>query len=190
MESNDSQSFCTYCGQFLDTDVRFCPGCGTRVPGRNPDDVQQERQVVKDALDRQLRWAAYMMLVYSIPFLLIGLYVIIVADELAEVLMNDPTFRGYIDYYGFTIDDVRGYFEYAGFAYLTSSIFGIASAFLCMKRARFWLATLLCILSVLSGVAGFFALFLGLFAFWFIISARLGFKEKEEELNAALDQIQ
>ena len=46
----DNQNFCVQCGQYLAEDAKFCPSCGARVPGRNPDLVEQDRQAVRDVM--------------------------------------------------------------------------------------------------------------------------------------------
>ncbi len=186
----DSQNFCRHCGQTLAANSRFCAACGTRVPGRNQEEVEQEKKMVRDAAATQLRWASNLMLIYSIPFLIAGLYVLLSIDSLVDMMMNDATVRDYLDYYGLTSDDLYSYFEYAGYAYIVSSICGLGSAILCRKRTKYWAAAGLCIVSVLLGVAGFLALFLGLIAFWMIISGRMCFIEHEAELESILDNIE
>ena len=43
MESESNQNFCYQCGHMLTPEQKFCPECGTRVPGRNPEAVEQEK---------------------------------------------------------------------------------------------------------------------------------------------------
>ena len=73
----DNQNFCVRCGQNLAPDAKFCPACGTRVPGRNQEQVEEERQAVRDLAKSRLNWATAMMLIYSIPFMLIGIYLLV-----------------------------------------------------------------------------------------------------------------
>ena len=53
----DNQNFCVQCGQYLAEDAKFCPSCGARVPGRNPDLVEQDRQAVRDVMKYRMYWA-------------------------------------------------------------------------------------------------------------------------------------
>ena len=43
----DNQNFCTRCGHLLSDSARFCPECGARVPGRNPEQVEEEKTKTK-----------------------------------------------------------------------------------------------------------------------------------------------
>lgn len=189
MESGEAQNFCTHCGHVLTADQRFCPECGTRVPGRNPEAVQQEKADIKYGIGRQLVWAAALMLIYSVPFLVVGIYVALSAESMTDMMFDDPTILSYIEQYGFTRQDVLDYFEVASIAYIISSVCGIVSAYLCYTKQHFWPALILCVVSVMTGVAGFVALFMGLFAFWLILSGKMGFKEYESELDSELSKI-
>lgn len=185
MEGNQ-QSFCTHCGQNLREGDLFCPACGTRVPTADPHMAEAEKAQVREGIQRQLRWAAMLMLVYSIPFLILGIYVLVDMNSLVDALMGNPQF---VEYSGFTREEVVVYFQYAGFMYIVSSLCGIGSAVLCWKGTKFWFAVILCIMSIIIGGAGFLAIFMGLFAFWMILSGKLGFEEYSEKLEQALEQI-
>lgn len=189
MESESNQNFCYHCGHMLTPEQKFCPECGTRVPGRDSEAVEQEKTEIREAVGKQLKWAAAMMLVYSIPFLVIGIYVVVAADSMTDLIWNNSNTQSYIEQYGLSYDEIHSYFEYAAFAYIISSVCGIISAYLCLKREHYWPALILCILSFMTGTAGFIALFMGIMAFWMIMSGKLGFKEYEEELDSQLSGI-
>lgn len=89
----DNQNFCTRCGHMLSESARFCPECGARVPGRNPEQVEEEKQAIRSAMDRQLRWAAILMIIYSVPFLVIGVYTAFSVESMAASWSTIPTFR-------------------------------------------------------------------------------------------------
>lgn len=182
----EEQRFCTYCGQNLSGNARFCPSCGTKVPSDDPAVAEAEKAKIKDSLGNQLNWAAVLMLVYSVPFLIFGLYLLIDLNSIVDILMADPNF---VEMYGFSREEVTQYFNYAVFAYLASSICGIVSAVLCWKRMHYWVALILCIFSVFTGAAGFLALFMGLFAFWMILAGRIGFSEYSDKLDEELAQM-
>lgn len=91
MES-DNQNFCTRCGRSLAADARYCPECGARVPGRNPEQVEEEKEMVRSAVTRQLKWAAVAMAIYSIPFLILGIYTAFSIDSMTDLVINDPNF--------------------------------------------------------------------------------------------------
>lgn len=186
----DNQNFCTRCGCSLSDQARYCPECGARVPGRNPEQVEEEKQMVRTAVGRQLNWATALMLIYSVPFLVLGIYTAVSIDSMTDLIVNDPNFSSYADMYGLTYDEVHSYFEYAAYAYIISSVCGIASAACCWKKSHYWAALVLCIVSIFTGAAGFLALFLGFIAMWMIMTAKLGFKEYADRLDDALSEIQ
>ena len=124
----DNQNFCVQCGQYLAEDAKFCPSCGARVPGRNPDLVEQDRQAVRDVMKYRMYWAIALMLIYSIPFLIIGVYLAVDLDSIVNMIMTDPLYADYVDYYGWTYDQLHEVFYYASFAYILSSVCGIVSA--------------------------------------------------------------
>ena len=186
----DNQNFCTRCGHVLSASARFCPECGARVPGRNPEQVEEEKEAIRSAMDRQLSWAAVLMLIYSIPFLVIGVYTAVSMDAMVDLVVNDPNFSSYADAYGLTYDEVHAYFEYAAYAYIISSVCGLVSAVCCWKRTHFWVALILCILSIFTGAAGFLALFMGFIALWMIIGARGRFREYAANFEEMLSRIE
>ena len=54
----------------------------------------------------------------------------------------------------------------------------------------FWIAVILCIVSMFTGAMGLFALFMGMFAFWTILTSKLAFVEYQDQLEGELDKIQ
>ena len=201
----DNQNFCVQCGQILADDAKFCPACGARVPGRNPEQVEQERQAVRDVMKYRMYWAVALMLIYSIPFLIIGVYLAVDLDSIVNMLMTDPLYADYVDYYGWTYDQLHEVLYYASFAYILSSVCGIVSSVLCWKRTQYWVALILCIVSMFTGAMGLFALFMGMFAtgamglfalfmgmfaFWTILTSKLSFREYEDQLEGELNKIQ
>lgn len=187
---SDNQNFCTRCGRSLAEDARYCPECGARVPGRNPEQVEEERQMVRTAVIRQLKWAAVAMAIYSIPFLIIGIYTAVSIDSMTDLVVNDPNFSSYAEAYGLTYDEVHSYFQYASILYIVSSLCGLVSVACCWRRTHYWVALAACILSIFIGASGLLALFLGFIALWLVMTSKLGFKEYEDRLDEALSEIQ
>ena len=186
----DNQNFCIQCGQVLAADAKFCPACGARVPGRNPEQVEAEKQEIRDVMKARLNWAVALMLIYSIPFLIIGIYILVDLDGLVNMIMTDPLYADYVDYYGWTASQLTDVFEVAGYAYILSSVCGIVSSVLCWKRTKYWIAVILCVMSMFTGAMGLFALFMGMFAFWTILTSKLAFAEYQDQLEGELDKIQ
>ncbi len=187
MTENDK--FCTKCGQNISASVRFCPSCGARVQGPTDEEISAEKGAFVQAMAGRLKLASVMMIVYSVPFLILGVYCLADASGLAAGVFNEPAFAEAIDYYGLTQAEVADLFGSVGILYILSSVFGLASAFLCYKRRMYWVALIACILSFLTGVAGFFALFMGLLAFWMILGGRFAFEEYAEELDREFEKL-
>ena len=186
----DNQNFCVQCGQYLAPDAKFCPACGARVPGRSPEAVEADRQAFRDGLRYRLYWAMALMLIYSIPFLVIGVYLAVDYSGIANMIMTDPLYTGYVDYYGWTYDQLCDAFQVASYAYILSSVCGIVSSVLCWKRRHYWVAVILCMVSMFTGASGLFALFMGMFAFWIILTSKLTFSEYADDLEGELNRIQ
>lgn len=185
----DNQNFCIRCGQILSDSDKFCPACGARVPGRSPEQVEAERQAVRDGMSRRLNWAVALMLIYGIPFLIIGVWMLVDLNGIVETFMSSPTYAGYIEYYGLSEAEIHDLFYWESIAYVIAGVCGIVSGILCYKRTGYWAAVLLCLVSMFTGAAGLFALFMGMFAFWIIITSRPVFTKYQGELEDALQEI-
>lgn len=179
----DEKKFCTRCGRYLEQGVSFCPDCGLRVPGRSPEQIEEDKAQVRSLMASRLKWAAVMMLVYSIPFLILGVYISVGLDGFVNELFTNPAYSDYVEFYGLTQDEVSGVLRYAAIMYIVSSVCGIASAALCMKRRMYWVAMILCVMSFLLGTMGFFGLFIGLGAFWLIMSSKLCFEDYSDKFD-------
>ncbi|MGN0098262.1 MAG: zinc ribbon domain-containing protein [Candidatus Methanomethylophilaceae archaeon] len=185
----DNQNFCVKCGQFLDEGARFCPACGMRVPGRSLEQVEAEREEVRSLMTSHLKLAAIMMLVYSIPFLIIGIVITVSLDSIVDELINNPSYESYMEIMGLSETELHDVLQQCGLMYIVSSVCGVLSSVLCFKRRMYWVAVLLCILSFLIGSTGFFALFMGLGAFWLLLSSKLVFSEYSDMLDEELTKI-
>lgn len=169
----EDNNFCTRCGHSLSGMDKFCPECGFRVPGRNPEQEAKEIEALDNALDTRVKWAGYLMLAYSIPFLIMGIWVLVDQSYIIDTLWGY-----YQDYAGVTEAELEEFVRYAGYMYIVSSVAGIASAVFCIKKKMFWIALVLCMVSMLTGVAGFLSLFMGLIALWIILTSKPVFDGK------------
>ncbi len=186
----DQYEFCTQCGAKLSPNTRYCPECGTRVPGRNPELVEAEKEAIRTSLRSRPRWAGWLMLIYGIPLLCLGLYYLIDAQSITDMFWQNPTFVEQMNALGITMADFEQYLVYLGTAWIISGASGIISAALCFYRRFYYAALALCIVSAILAVSGFLALFFGLISFWIILSSKGGFKEFEDEVEKELNSIQ
>ena len=181
----DNKNFCVNCGaQLSDTD-KFCSACGARVPGRNPEQVAEEKDTIRTALNMRLKWPIIMMLLYAIPFLIFGIALLYNSDFLVETIMDNQ-----VDGMELTEDLVRDGVQFLAIAYLISSVSAIVSSICCYKAKYFWVAVVTCFISIFTGIAGIFALFMGLFALLEIFTSKLAFEEYRDQLESKLDAIQ
>ena len=185
----EKKQFCTRCGRYLEQGVSFCPDCGLRVPGRSQEQIEEEKAQVRSAMNTRLKWAGIMMLVYSIPFLIIGIYIFVCLDGFVNELFTNPAYADYVDFYGLTQDEMTAFLKYVALIYIASSACGIVSSILCFKRRLYWVAMVLCVMSFLMGTMGFFGLFIGLGAFWMLMSSKLCFEEYSDRFDDEFSKI-
>lgn len=186
----DQNEFCTQCGAKLSPNTRYCPECGTRVPGRNPEAVEAEKEMIRTAVRSRPKWAGLLMLIYGLPLLCMGLYYFIDAHGITEMLWQNSTFVEQMIELGITQTEFEKYLAYFGVAWTISGASGVISAVLCFTRKYYYAALGLCILSAILAVSGFLALFFGLISFWIILSSKAGFKQFEGRLEEELNTIQ
>ncbi len=187
MEEN--QEFCVRCGHYLTEGAQFCPECGLRVPGRSPEQVEAEKEQIRSLISKRLDYAAILMLIYSVPFLIVGAYLVLDLNGVVQMLLSNPTYADLISSYGLTESELHDFLMWSSVAYIASSAMGIVSAVLCHKRRMYWLALSLCVMSMLTGVAGFIAMMMALGAFWMILSSKMAFREYESRFEEELSRM-
>lgn len=186
----DQIEFCAQCGAKLSLNTKYCPECGNRVPGRNQEAVEAEKEMIRTAIRSRPRWAGYLMLIYGIPLLCMGLYYLIDAQGITDMLWQNSTFVDQMNSLGITMEEFEKYLIYFGSAWIISGASGIISAALCFTRKHYYVALVLCIISAILAVSGFIAMFFGLISFWIILSSKLGFKEYESKMEEELQVIE
>ncbi|MCK9322396.1 MAG: zinc-ribbon domain-containing protein [Candidatus Methanomethylophilaceae archaeon] len=187
---SDHSEFCTQCGAKLNSNNHFCPECGAGVPGMNPEKVKAEKEAIRESIKGRLGWAGIMILVYSVPFLIMGLYYLFDSTSIANALWNNSTIHQQLINMGWTFENLKDYLMYFGAGWLISGATGIIAAVACFKRTNYYVAMIFCLISALFAITGIFAFLLGFLAFWFIMSSKLGFKENEAELEEQLNTIE
>lgn len=160
-------NFCTRCGRKLSENDRFCPECGFRVAEPDPEEQKAAEAAVFDAMASRLRISVVLMLIYAIPMLILGLYILVDASTITDVL-----YGAYQEYAGVTEAEIDQLVKWAGYAYLVSGVTGCAASALCLKTKAYWVAVTLCMMSMFTGVMGFFALFMGMIAFWLVLTSK------------------
>lgn len=160
-------NFCTRCGRSLSPNDIFCPECGFRVAKPDPEEQKAAETAMFDAMSSRLKIGVAMMLIYAIPMLILGLYILVDAATITDVL-----YGAYQEYAGVTEEEIDQLVKWAGYAYLISGVTGCAASALCLKTKAYWVAVTLCIMSMFTGVMGLFALFMGMISFWIVLTSK------------------
>ena len=159
--------FCERCGRKLSPQDKFCPECGMMVANDTSSGDALFMEEAFQRMESRLNLASFMMLIYAIPLLFVGIYILIDSATIADTL-----FSIYQEYAGVTESELDQYVKWVGYTCLASGVMGTVSAALCYKRCAFWAALFTCILSTFTGVFGFLALMLGMISFWLILSGK------------------
>lgn len=180
------EEFCVKCGVKLSKDAYFCPSCGYHVPGKEEAEKAAERNYLINMFQSHAKWAGYLMLIYGIPLLILGLYYLFDSNGIANSLWNDSNIHQQLVDWGITYDELVKYLQYWGAGWLISGVAGILSAVLCIKRRSYILALILSMISVVFAITGFITFLIGLIAFWLVASSKLGFEEYKDDLEEFL----
>lgn len=181
------QDFCAKCGIKLSSDVYYCPSCGYHIPGKKEAEVKVEKDLVRTTLQSRAKWAGYLMLIYGIPLLIMGVYYMVASGSIADALWNDPNVHKQLVDWGITYDELVKYLQYWGIGWFVSGAMAILSSLLCIKRKSYVLALILCVVSVIFSITGFITFLFGLIAFWLVASSKLGFEEYKDDLEEYLN---
>jgi|GEM_PF-1263158 len=183
------ERFCSNCGASFSAETKYCPECGNRVPGMDPKAVEADREVIRESVKVRTKWAGYIMLIYGIPLLCLGLYYFIDAQGIVDMLGENSAIVEQMNELGITKSEVEEYLIYFGSAWIIAGVAGIVSSVLCFKRTHYYFALSLCAISALFAASGLFMLLLGIMAFWMILTSKYGFKEYESKLEEELETI-
>jgi len=165
----DELNFCPACGKSVPPGTQYCPACGNCLT----DQVQERRETEAEkrmGADR-IKIAAILILIYSIPLILFGIYFYVAAGDLTNELFSNPDFAAIVAPY-YTPAALESFIELMGLASIIAGSIGVVTAILAFLR-KFWVLTIiLCIMSALIGALTLFGLILGLIAFWMLYKAR------------------
>ena len=155
----------------------------------DPKAVEADREVIRESVKARSKWAGYIMLIYGIPLLCLGLYYFIDAQGIVDALWQNSIFVEEMSELGITKGEAEQYLIYFGSAWIIAGAAGIISSILCFKRTHYYFALGLCAISALFAASGMFTLLLGIMAFWMILTSKYGFKEHEPKLEEELEKI-
>ena len=172
----DDINFCPACGRNVSPGTEFCPACGMRLSG--PAEVSVTAVTEKKGRDR-INIAVALILLYSVPLIFLGLYVLVNAAAIAEMLFkfyeDTPVYSVLTEYY--TVETMTAFLKQTAAAAIAGGAAGITSAVLALKR-RLWAPTiLLCLMSAGIAIMSLIGLVMGLIAFWLLYKAKPAFAD-------------
>jgi len=170
-------NFCPACGKNVEPGTPYCPACGARLndPASEKMEMTEKAQAERKMGSDRTVIAAVLMLVYSVPMLLMGVYFFADAGGLAHEIFTSPSLTSSVDQIialGYDEAWLASIIEITGILMILSGAVGVFAAVLAFMK-KFWvLAIILCIMSALIGIVTLFGLILGLIAFWMLYKAK------------------
>jgi hypothetical protein len=155
----------------------------------DPKAVEADREVIRESVKIRSKWAGYVMLIYGVPLLCLGLYCFIDAQGIVDMLWQNSIFVEEMSELGITKDEIEQYMIHLGSAWIIAGVTGTISSVLCFKRTHYYFALGLCAISALFATSGLFTFLLGIMAFWMILTSKYGFREYESKLEEELETI-
>ena len=174
---SDDTYFCTKCGSEMRGDMSFCPKCGQVVAGSEAE-ARQVNEAKTYARESALMWIKFLLIIYAVPVIILGIFHICFADSNATELYNANT-QIFIDK-GISLEMLKSAFLTSGIMALISGVCAGISL-VCVARRKNWLvAFITCIISAILSVWMIIGLFIGLFVAWLIYDVKDTFDKPAE----------
>ncbi len=148
--------------------------CGKPVEGRDAAKKQEEdiKQFQKAINESRMNWLVFLLAIYSVPAIIIGIYHAIDASSMATAIWNDQSMSQWLIDHNITLDQLTDYVRYAG-VILTASGFMVLISLICTwKRTSWKIAYITCVLGAVLCFFSIFGLIIGLLVSWMIFSAK------------------
>ena len=173
-------NFCTRCGENVSPEALYCPACGAPIEGRVAADGRTAEQVIEDRLaESRISWILMLLIIYAIPAIVAGLYLIIEKDAVASIMMADQSFSEFMTQYGMSEAQLRTYVGYIGILALVSGLSAAASGFCVYKRTYWIIAVTACAVASFLCIGSIFGFLIGLMVTWMIITSKPLFKDRQ-----------
>jgi len=169
-------NFCPVCGKNLPPDTSYCPACGNRLD--DPVAEKREAEVEKKMGRERITIAAVLLLLYSIPMVILGIWLYVSSGNLAHEIFTNPDFASLIDMLvseGETEASLASSIGLVGMLSIFAGSIGVAAAILAFMRKVWIIALILCMLSAIVGTVTLFGLIMGLIAFYMLYKAKPAF---------------
>lgn len=179
--------FCPYCGRKFSEQRAVCNECGCRIPGVIIRLSEPQKEKIRTDLRNYSKLAGYILIAYSVPLLIMGLCRVISSQGLVDFIWYAPGTASVAERWDFTMDDLKYYVDSLGIGWALSGVTGVVAAMVCFARRYYWVALLFITASVIFSTTGVFTLFMGMVAYWYLLSSKFAFAEYtallEEEIG-------
>ena len=168
-------SFCTRCGERVSEEALYCPSCGCPIEGRvDPklDGMSVQQFMEKEIIDSKVKFNTMLLLIYGIPVILMGIYMLFRLDQLTSILLADSMVQEAMVQYSLTSADITAALKYMGILITVSGSLALVAAY-CVYNRKFWIVAVICTAtaSVLFTMS-IFGLLIGLLVTWSIIGLK------------------
>lgn len=171
-------NFCPHCGKDVKEGMPYCPACGVRLNDPYAEKVQDE--TAKKNADGKVNIAVVLILLYSVPLILISLWLYFAAAGAVADIYGDPAYADTIQMLtdvGYTQASFTGLIEILCLAGIIFGAIGLVPAVLAFKR-RFWTVTIIfCLVSAILCALSIFGIIMGLIAFYMLYKAKPAFRD-------------
>lgn len=183
MDGEENKLFCSQCGKELPYNAQFCQYCGGVVAGTAADEKRKDdfKKMEDAANEGRISLITFLILIYGIPALIMGIYALCSVGSLAHDIWTDTNIHQYLLNLGFNSETmVRDTLQWMAVVLTVSGACACASAILCFLR-RYWLvAVILCFAAAILCVWSIFGAIIGIFVGWMLITAKISFDEPRE----------
>jgi hypothetical protein len=169
-----SEQFCTQCGTTIADDAQFCPKCGKAVEGRDAatKEKQQIAQFQNAINESRIGWLVFLLAIYSIPAIIIGLYYAIDPSAMANAAWNNESIKQWLIDNNITYDQLVNYFRYFGYIIIASGAMVLVSLICTWKRTAWKIAFIACMIGSFLCFFSIFGIIIGLLVAWMIYGTK------------------
>jgi len=169
-----SEQFCTQCGTKLEDDAQFCPKCGKPVEGREAAAKQKlQMEQFQSALNEsRIGWLVFLLAIYSIPAIIIGIYYALDASSIASAAWDNQSIQQWMIDHNVTIAQLKDYIMYFGCIIIVSGAMVLISLICTWKKTAWKIALITCMIGSFLCFLSIFGIIIGLLVSWMIYSAK------------------
>ena len=181
----DETKFCSECGREVESGMQFCPYCGKVISGTEAaEDLAKKRKEFESLIQEGRRnWLIFLLAIYAIPVICIGLFYLFDAGTVAESLFKSDEFKHWMESHGydFSVDDLITYITAASSMAIISGACAVASLICILKRRMWVIAVGACFAAALLCFWSIFGIIIGFLVAWMIFGSKDIFNDTDTE---------